>query len=62
MGLLTLEAYRTIMKDGRTVAAKLTVYPGDEEEYLTFMTPEAFHELERWINYRKEAGEVIDNM
>ena len=49
-----------LTKDGHVVAAKLTVYPGDEEEYFTFITPEAFHELERWINYRKDAGEVID--
>lgn len=49
-----------IVKDRHIVAAKLTVYKGDEEEYYTFMTPEAFHELERWINYRKEVGEVID--
>lgn len=49
-----------INKDGRTVAAKVTVYAGDEEEYFTFITPEAFYELEKWINYRKEAGEVID--
>jgi hypothetical protein len=39
-----------LSKDGRIVAAKVTVYAGEEDEYFTFMTPEAFHELERWIN------------
>jgi hypothetical protein len=49
-----------IRRDGITVAAKVTVYAGDEEEYFTFITPEAFSELEKWIKYRREAGEVID--
>jgi len=53
---------KPIMKDGRTVAAKVTVYAGDEEEYFTFISPEAFYELEKWINYRQEAGEVIDRI
>lgn len=49
-----------ILKNGRVVAAKVTVYAGEEDEYFSFITPEAFHELEKWICYRKEAGEVID--
>lgn len=49
-----------IFKDGRVVAAKVTVYGGEEDEYFSFMTPEAFHELEKWISYRKESGEIID--
>ncbi len=57
MGLFTLEGHR---KDGRIVAAKVTVYAGEEDEYFSFITPESFYELERWISYRKEAGEVID--
>jgi len=49
-----------ITKDGRIVAAKVTVYAGEEDEYISFITPESFYELERWISYRREAGEVID--
>ena len=49
-----------IIKDGRIIAAKVTVYPGDEEQYFTFITPEAYCELEKWINYRREAGEDIN--
>lgn len=49
-----------VRKDERIVAAKITVYAGEEDEYFSFITTEAFYELERWINYRKEAGEVID--
>ena len=41
-----------IEKDGCTISAKITVYGGTEEEYFSFVTPEAYHELEKWINYR----------
>jgi integrase len=49
-----------VSKDGRVVAGKLTVYAGEEDEYFSFVTPEALSELERWISYRKQSGEVID--
>ena len=47
-------------KDGNLVAAKLVIYPGDQEEYFTFITPEAYHALEEWINLRKTYGEEIN--
>ena len=31
-----------LVKNDKVIAAKLVVYSGDEEEYFTFMTPEAF--------------------
>lgn len=31
------------------IAAKITVYAGDDEEYFSFITPEAYHTLENWI-------------
>ncbi len=42
------------------VAAKIIVYPGDTEEYFTFITSEAYNELEKWIDYRRNAGEQIN--
>lgn len=42
-----------ITTDGKMVAAKITVYQGDPEQYFSFITPEAFFELEKWILYRK---------
>ncbi|MGD9533392.1 MAG: hypothetical protein AB7V56_06450 [Candidatus Nitrosocosmicus sp.] len=50
---------RPIKRDGKIVAAKVIVYAGDPEEYFTFITFEAYNELEKWMEYRKEAGEEI---
>jgi hypothetical protein len=35
------------------------VYAGEEDQYFTFITPEAYHTLEGWMQYRKECGESI---
>ena len=50
-----------IEKDGKVVAAKIRVYAEEEDEYFTFISLEAYNELFRWMNYRKECGEIIDN-
>jgi hypothetical protein len=31
-----------------------------DEEYFSFLTPEAYIQLEDWIKYRRESGEKID--
>ena len=36
------------------------IYPGDDEEYFSFITPKAYYQLEGWMNYRIESGEKID--
>jgi hypothetical protein len=49
-----------IEKNGKIVAAKLIVYGDDDEEYFTFITPEAYEALEGWIKYRQVSGENIN--
>lgn len=48
-----------IERDGKIVAAKMTVYADDPEEYFTFITPEAYLALEGWMKFRKDSGEDI---
>ena len=52
---------RPIEKDGKIVAAKIIVYAGEEDEYFAFISKEAYSELRRWLKYREDAGEIIDD-
>lgn len=53
---LLWEHVTPITRDGRLVAAKIVVYAGDQEQYLSFLTPEAFSELQKWMNFRNNSG------
>jgi len=48
-----------IIRDGKTVAAKIRVYAEDEEEYFTFISLEAWNELSTWMKHRQDCGETI---
>ena len=48
-----------LSKEGKVVAAKIIVYAGDEEQYISFLTPEAFLELQKWMDFRKDSGEQV---
>ncbi len=48
-----------IIQEGNVVAAKILVYGGDSEEYFSFITPEAYAELKKWMDFREQAGEKI---
>jgi len=41
------------------IAAKLTVYKGEREEYATFITSECYHLLEQYKTSRESVGEKI---
>ncbi len=46
-------------QNGKVIGAKITVYSGEEDEYFSFITPEAWESLNDWMNYRKQSGELI---
>lgn len=50
---------KPIEPNGKIVAARIIVYAGEDGEYITFITPEAYFEIEGWINYRIECGESV---
>lgn len=41
------------------IAAKILVYPGDREQYYSFVTSEGYTALNEWMNYRSKCGEQI---
>ncbi|HLN35646.1 MAG TPA: hypothetical protein VK250_10270 [Nitrososphaeraceae archaeon] len=49
-----------IERNSKIIAARIIVYAGDDEEYFSFITPETYHELEKWMQYRENCGEFID--
>jgi integrase len=56
--LLRIGDYVPIKRDGKRVAGKIIVYSGEPEQYMAFITFEAAAALEKYIEYRKEHGEV----
>ncbi len=48
-----------VEKEGKIVAAKMAVYSGEEDQYFTFISSEAYLELKKWMDYRRDSGEII---
>jgi len=48
-----------IERNAEVAAAKMIVYAGDDEEYFTFISKEAWQALKDWMNYRETSGELI---
>jgi hypothetical protein len=51
---------KPIERNGQIVAAKMTVYAGEEDEYYTFIVPSALELLQEWMKYRESTGEPIN--
>jgi hypothetical protein len=45
--------------DGKIIAAKMIVYAGEPEQYITFISPEAYLSWIEWMDYRASYGEKI---
>jgi hypothetical protein len=48
-----------ILKDGEVIAARLTIYAGEEDQYYAYCTPEAYSALKGWMDFRETSGEKI---
>jgi hypothetical protein len=49
-----------ICSDDDIIAAKILVYAGEEEQYSTYMSSEAYQTLADWMNFRQKSGENIN--
>jgi hypothetical protein len=56
---LLWEHITPITRGNNVIAARIVVYAGDQEQYISFLTPEAFSELQKWMDFRKNSGEMI---
>ncbi len=48
-----------IERSGKIVAAKMIIYSGEDEEYFSFISYEAYNELDKWMEFRQQSGEQI---
>jgi integrase len=47
-------------RDRRRVLGKLTIYEGEvRDEYITFITPEAYDAVQKYLDWRREHGETL---
>jgi integrase len=56
---LRISDYSPIHSDGKVVAGKIIVYNGEPERYTTFISPEALNALEKYLEFRRDHGEVL---
>ena len=48
-----------INRDENVVAARIDVYAGEDDEYFSFISKEAWDSLNEWMNYRRNCGESV---
>jgi hypothetical protein len=48
-----------IRRGDKIVAAKITVYAGENEQYFSFITPEAFQALQEWMAFLGKVVKIL---
>jgi hypothetical protein len=56
---LRLRDIKAIERDSNVIACRMRIYAGTPEEYVTFMTAEAYESLQRYLQYRELHGEQL---
>ncbi|MGH9995853.1 MAG: hypothetical protein ACRD4J_11535 [Nitrososphaeraceae archaeon] len=56
---LTVSDWSPIYREKKLVAGKLVVYNGEPERYTTFITPECYHAIEKYLEFRRDNGEEL---
>jgi hypothetical protein len=59
LGIISLGNVQPIKQEGKIVASRMIVYAGEDDSYITYITPSAYRELAEWMKYREESGEII---
>lgn len=57
---LQFKHIKPIEKGGKIIAGKIIFYAGEDDEYFSFITPEAHYELQKWMDFRTKSGEEIN--
>lgn len=50
-----------MFENNEIIAPKLIVYPKDNERYVTFMTPEAYHSIKNWMELESNIPLIYSN-
>lgn len=57
---LRVKDVESIEVEGKVTCARLRVYAGEPEEYMTFLTPEAYLALQAYLSFRRKNGEDVE--
>ena len=60
MGLLEMETHYPSTKEWSGYISKINSLCWRNDEYFTFITAEAYNELEKWKEYRIQSGESVE--
>lgn len=48
-----------VERENKIITAKVYIYAGDPEQYISFITPEAYMAVKNWMDFRSSYGEKI---